>query len=117
MVSLKYLRNALLIGVLVSLLLIAGCTSSSSPSSSSSSSSPNLAGTYTATGDDDHSVLQLNADGTGTGSSDTGSTVQDTWTADGSTLKVCVQGMDTCTSGTINSDGSLTFGPLTFRKN
>jgi hypothetical protein len=43
--------------------------------------------------------------------------VQDTWTADGSTLKVCVQGMDTCTSGTINSDGSLTFGPLTFRKN
>ena len=110
----KYPATALLIGVLVSLLLIAGCTSSS-PSSSSSSS--NLAGTYTATGDDDHSVLQLNADGTGTGSSDTGSTVQDTWTVDGSTIKVCVQGVDTCATGTINSDGSLMFGPLTYRKN
>jgi hypothetical protein len=103
----KYLKTALLCGVLVSLLLIAGCSSSSS----------SLAGTYTAAGDPEHSVLQLNADGTGSGSSDTGSSVTDTWTVEGSAIKVCVQGMDICQSGTVNGDGSLTFGELTFRKN
>jgi len=115
MSSTKYLFHALLCCVLVPLLLIAGCTSSSP--SSSSASSGNLAGTYTAAGDPDHSVLQLNADGTGSGSSDTGSLVQDEWTLDGSTLKICVQGMDACRSGTVNGDGSLTFGELTYRKN
>jgi hypothetical protein len=107
----KYLLNALLCGVLVSFLLIAGCTSSSSGSSA------NFAGTYSAAGDPDHAVLQLNADGTGSGSSDTGSPVTDTWTVDGSTIKICVQGMDACRSGTVNDDGSLTFDQLTFRKN
>jgi hypothetical protein len=112
MSSTNYLRTALLCGVLVSLLLIAGCSSSSS-----SAASGNLAGTYTAAGDPDHTVLQLNADGTGTGSSDTGSPVQDTWTVEGSTVKVCVQGMDACRSGSINDDGSLTFDQVTYRKN
>lgn len=110
MFSAKSILTALLCGVLVSCLLIAGCTSSSSSSGS-------LAGTYTSAGDPDHSVLQLNADGTGSGSSDTGSPAQDTWTVDGSTIKICVQGMDACSSGTINSDGSLVFNGLTYRKN
>ncbi|MGA2918715.1 hypothetical protein [Methanoregula sp.] len=106
MPSAKFLLNALLAGVLVSFLLITGCTSTSA----------SVAGTYTAAGDSDHTTLQLNNDGTGMGSSDTSSPVADTWTVQGKTLTVCIKDTDQCTTGNLNDDGSIDIGQFTFRK-
>lgn len=108
MASMKCFLDTLRCGILVSFLIVTGCTSANYAS---------YAGTYNAANDPGHTTLQLNPNGTAIGSSDWSPSVMDIYTVQNKNITICAKDTVQCASGHINDDGSIVIGNSRFQKN